>query len=135
MLLWQDRAEEVRNRSTHCDQVRLKWWLANIGRFPVSTGYLLLSHNPGAWRLICLGGTTPLLGQLPIAAADGLPQGALGHLGLADVPSPEVVQRLLDVLTEDVWKRIPPDQPIVPVIDDEMVPTEVTIRLWQEQKP
>lgn len=95
---------------------------------PVSAGYLLLAENPRVRRLVCLGGAPPLLGQLPIDAADAVAQRIQVFLGLADVSSSEIVQHLLDLPIESFWKRIPMTQPLVPVIDGDILPSEIALR-------
>ena len=98
----------------------------------VSVGYLLLSKEPLAKRLICLGGCPPLLGQLPITAADQVAQAAVSALGLGNVPSSEVVQRLIDLPIDDLGTKIPPTIRMLPVIDGEVIPEQVTLKTFSQ---
>ncbi|CAK7236636.1 hypothetical protein SBRCBS47491_009705 [Sporothrix bragantina] len=101
----------------------------------VSAGYLLLDEKPVPRRLICLGGTPPLMGQLPLSVADGVAQGVLASLGHAGISSEDVTKTLLHTPVEDFWTRIPPGFPIFPVIDGEIIPNEITLASLADQSP
>ncbi|KAL1887618.1 hypothetical protein Sste5346_010119 [Sporothrix stenoceras] len=99
----------------------------------VSTGYLLLDENPAPRRLILLGGTPPLMGQLPVPVADGVAQDVLVSLGCAGIATEDVTKVLLDTPKEDFWVRIPPGYPIFPVIDGDIIRKEVTLASLADQ--
>lgn len=80
---------------------------------------------PLAKRLICLGGCYPLLGQLQVEDADKVGKTVIDHLGLRDVPSSEMAQRLLDQPIEDFWMKIPPNVPMLPIIDGIIIPQQI----------
>ncbi|CAK7218971.1 hypothetical protein SEUCBS140593_003735 [Sporothrix eucalyptigena] len=101
----------------------------------VSTGYLLLDEKPVSRRLIFLGGTPPLMGQLPLPVADDVAQGVLATLGHAGIASEDVTKTLLSAPIEDFWTRIPPGFPIFPVIDGDIIPKEVTLASLADQSP
>jgi len=94
----------------------------------------MCSENPGAQRLICLGGAPPLLGQLPIQVADGVAQNIQKLLGLGDLQSSEIAQGLLKLPAEDFLK-LPPGQPLGAVVDDDIIPKEITLSVLAGQDP
>lgn len=98
----------------------------------VSVGYLLLSQEPLAKRAICLGGCPPLLGQLPVFAADKVAQTAIDALGLDGVPTNEVVQLLLNIPVEEFWAKLPPSIPFLPVIDGDIIMDRVTLESFSQ---
>ena len=98
----------------------------------VSVGYMLLSRERSAKRLICLGGCPPLLGQLPITAADQIALTAVDALELGGIPSSEIVQRLIDLPIHDLGTKLPPTIPMLPVIDGEVIPEEVTLKTFSQ---
>ncbi|KAH6995430.1 carboxylesteras-like protein [Ilyonectria destructans] len=87
----------------------------------VSTGYLLLSEEPLANRLICMGGCPPLLGQIPLETADENAKMIANLLGVGHVPSSNLAQSLLDLPVEDFWTKVPSSIPTVPVIDGDII--------------
>ena len=107
----------------------------NLSVLQVSTGYLLLDENPVPRRLILLGGTPPLMGQLPVPVADGVAQGVLTALGHDSVVSNNVVKTLLKIPVEDLLTRIAPGTPFLPVIDGDIIPEEVTVASLSYKDP
>lgn len=93
----------------------------------MSTGYLLFSEKPLAKRLICLGGSPPLLGQLPIEVADHIAKGCISSLGLDNVPSSDLVQHLLDLPAEQLLEKVTPATPMLPVLDGDILPRSITL--------
>ncbi|RKL12917.1 hypothetical protein BFJ70_g16050 [Fusarium oxysporum] len=128
------------NNGLRDQRAALRWIEANIAGFGgspenisvmgesaggVSAGYLLFSEAPLAKRLICLGGCYPLLGQLRVEDADKVGKTVMDHLGLRDAPSFEMARRLLDQPLEDFWMKIPPDIPMLPIIDGVIIPQQI----------
>ncbi|SPO07784.1 related to carboxylesterase [Cephalotrichum gorgonifer] len=101
----------------------------------VSAGLLLLSKEPLAKQLILIGGSPPLMGQLPMPAADHIAKDVMLALGLDGVPSSDAAQRLLNIPVEDFWTKIPMSIPMIPVIDNDVVPTQVTLRTFSQGVP
>ena len=98
----------------------------------MSAGYLLLSEEPLAKRLICLGGCPPLLGQLSIEAADHIAENVRSALGLDGIPSSDVAESLLKIPIEDFWTKIPHTVPMIPVVDGDVIPHQVTLRTFSQ---
>ncbi|KAF2995977.1 hypothetical protein E8E14_004570 [Neopestalotiopsis sp. 37M] len=96
----------------------------------VSTGYLLLSKEPLAKRLVCLGGCPPLLGQLPLPVADAVAESAKGHLGMDGLSSKDLIQALNDQPKENFFSKIPPSVPFTPVVDGDIIPEVLKLDSW-----
>lgn len=56
----------------------------------------------------------------------------MSALGLDDVPSNDLFQRLLDIPVEDFWTKIPPSVPMIPIIDGDIIPTPVTLKTFYQ---
>ncbi|KAH7137048.1 Alpha/Beta hydrolase protein [Dactylonectria estremocensis] len=101
----------------------------------VSTGYLLLSDEPVARRLICLGGSPPLMGISSTNAADQNFTIVKGLLGLENVPSTEIVTRLLQMPIQDFLTKISPGISIGPVEDGDILPRQFTFGEYAQHIP
>lgn len=91
-----------------------------------------MSKEPLAKRLVCLGGCPPLLGQVQVQVADHIGGNITSALGLAGVPSNDVAQALLDLPIEDFWTKIPQTIPVIPVIDGDIIPTQITLETFAQ---
>ncbi|KPM40140.1 hypothetical protein AK830_g6442 [Neonectria ditissima] len=135
------------NNGLRDQQMALQWIKKYIGGFGgspdnvtvmgesaggVSTGYLLFSEQPLAKRLICLGGCPPLLGQLSMEAADQIANHATTCLGVEGEHPSELVQGLLEAPMDKFWTAFPPTLPLLPVIDGDIIPREVTFELFSQ---
>jgi len=101
----------------------------------VSTGYLLCSDNPIAKRLICLGGAPPLLGQLSIEIADSVAQSVHKCLGVDSAKPSEIVSDLLKISPDEIVELLPPGLPLIPVIDGDVIPTDIKLSTLITQDP
>jgi hypothetical protein len=133
MLLSRERVQEEVRLATYGIS-RPENIFANLLRHSVSVGYLLASENPGAQRLICLGGAPPLLGQQPIQFADSVAQQIQKLLGLGEVKSSELTEGLLRLSNEDLLK-LPPGQPLGAVIDGDIIPSEISLSVLAGHDP
>jgi hypothetical protein len=91
---------------------------------------LLLSKEPLAKRLVCLGGCPPLLGQLPLPVADAVAESAKGHLGMDGLSSKDLIQALNDQPKENFFSKIPPSVPFTPVVDGDIIPEVLKLDSW-----
>ncbi|KAH7230340.1 carboxylesterase-like protein [Fusarium solani] len=137
------------NNGLRDQRAALRWIKKHIGGFGgdpeditvmgqsaggVSAGYLLLSQEPLAKRLVCLSGCPPFLGQLPLQAADQIAKQAYKCLGQEDLASTEQVQRLLEIPAENFWTLLPMGLPMLPVIDGDIIPQEFDFRTLSQGK-
>ncbi|KAK6222286.1 hypothetical protein LQW54_000986 [Pestalotiopsis sp. IQ-011] len=96
----------------------------------VSAGYLLLSEEALAKRIICLGGCPPLLGQLPLPVADAVAETAKKHLGVEAISAESLVSTLNELPAENLWSKIPPNVPFLPVVDGDIIPEILEVNTW-----
>ncbi|ETS80066.1 hypothetical protein PFICI_07595 [Pestalotiopsis fici W106-1] len=98
----------------------------------VSAGYLLLSEEALAKRIICLGGCPPLLGQLPLPVADTVAESVKKHLNIEGLSEENFVKTLNDLPAENFWSKIPPNVPFTPVVDGEIIPEVLSLETWAQ---
>ncbi|KAK3381026.1 Alpha/Beta hydrolase protein [Podospora didyma] len=137
------------NNSLRDQRVALRWIQDNIFGFggdpdnvtvlgesagAVSTGYLLLSDEKLAKRLVCLGGCPPLLGSvLPLEVADHAAQSAVAALGLKYASPSELVDRLLDVPVQDLFAKMSPAIPLLPTVDGDVISKQFSYHSFAEE--
>jgi carboxylesterase type B len=73
-------------------------------------------------RVLSTGGATLLFKPLPIEVAEQNYKAVVEALGLADKSPEERVQGLLSAAQDDLWQKVPPSAPMLPVIDQNTVP-------------
>ncbi|KAK3681248.1 Alpha/Beta hydrolase protein [Podospora appendiculata] len=129
------------NNGLRDQQTALRWIKENVSGFggnpedvtvmgqsagAVSAGYLLLSEEKLARQLICLGGCPPLMGTLPMDAADQAAKSAIALLGLQDTSSTEMVERLLELPVHDLFAKMTSAVPFQPTVDGDIIPRPFT---------
>jgi len=95
---------------------------------------LLLSRKPLMKRCFSLGGTILLLRPLPESVAEATYQHLIEALGLAGKSSEERIQALLTLPADDLWQKIPPNLPLLPSLDGDIVPVSPSFPMVSQRE-
>lgn len=92
----------------------------------VSVTAMLLSEEPLMKRCISTGGTSLLFKPLPDNVTENTYQKIIEALGLEDKSPEDRVTALLTMSVDDLWQKIPPGMPLLPAIDTDLVPGDIS---------
>lgn len=73
-------------------------------------------------RCLSTGGAVLLFKPIPQAVAEASYQTIVKALGLAEKSPEERIEALLSLPQDDLWQKVPPTAPLLPVLDEETVP-------------
>ncbi|OAL44019.1 carboxylesteras-like protein [Pyrenochaeta sp. DS3sAY3a] len=125
------------NNGFHDQRTAMRWIKQNIGGFGgnpnlitasgesaggLSVTMFLASKEPLMNRCLSTGGAVLLFKPIPQAVAEASYQTIIKTLGLADKSPKERIEALLSLPQDDLWQKVPPTAPLLPVLDEETVP-------------
>ncbi len=126
------------NNGLHDQRTALQWIKAHIHGFGgdpenvtligesaggASTTVQLSSTEPLFKRLMSMGGTSLLMRSLPPAAHEVIYDTVIDILGLKDLPSEDRIAALVKMPSEELFLKIPPQVPLLPLIDGNIIPS------------
>jgi hypothetical protein len=88
----------------------------------VSVTMFLCSKEPIMKRCLSTGGAILLFAPFPLEAAEASYQKLVETLGLSHMSPSDRINALLSIPQDDLWQKVPPDAPLLPTIDGELVP-------------
>jgi carboxylesterase type B len=94
----------------------------NLLTVAVSVTMFLCSEEPLMKRCLSTGGAVLLFAPFPLEVAEASYQTIIQALGLSDKSPEDRINALLNVPQDDLWQKVPPGAPLLPVIDGETVP-------------
>lgn len=65
---------------------------------------------------------------MPIA--DAMAETATKHLGIEGISAQSLVSTLNELPAEDLWSKIPPNVPFLPVVDGDIIPEILEVNTW-----
>ena len=80
------------------------------------------SRKPLFRRLMSMGGTSLLMRSLPAAVHEATYDTVMGILGLRDLTAEDRIATLVKMPSEEVFSKIPPQVPLLPLIDGDIIP-------------
>lgn len=87
---------------------------------------LLTSKEPLVKRVLSTGGAVLLFRPIPETVTEMAYSKIIEALGLKDKSPEERVQALLTLPVDDLWQKVPPGTPLIPSIDNVIVPGVAT---------
>ncbi|KAJ4296317.1 hypothetical protein N0V90_006362 [Kalmusia sp. IMI 367209] len=125
------------NNGFHDQHTALKWVKKFIGGFGgdpeeittvgesaggLAVTTMLLSKEPLMKRCLSTGGAVLLFKPLPEAVTEDAYQKVIKAFGLAEKSPEERIKALLTISVDDLWLKVPPGTPLIPAIDNDIIP-------------
>lgn len=92
----------------------------------LSVTMLLCSEEPLMKRCLSTGGAVLLMPPIPLDVAESSYEKVIQVFGLSDKSPEERIKALLGVPLDDLWQKVPMGTPLLPVMDGEIVPGQVS---------
>lgn len=92
----------------------------------------LMSPEPLFRRVACAGGSALLFRPLAESVGETAYSSVLKALGLEIMPPEQRIKRLLEIPITEIVSKISPEIPLRPIIDGEIITSDVTFAGWRD---